>query len=285
MKRSIAAAALAALLLLGGCGEKENTVDHDTETENVTEKTAADTAAVTEKAAAVYARITQEEAMRRMREDDGHIVLDVRTHEEYAEGHIPGAVCLPNEEIGTEPPTLLSDREQIILVYCRSGRRSKEAAQKLADMGYTNVLEFGGILDWTGETVWEEDVPETPQPVPQLVIWIGDRYLYPSAEDNSSAAALIEKLSAEPVTLTLRDWGGFEKVGTLPWTLPRNDERITTKPGDVILYQGNQITIYYAENTWELTRLAALDSVTEQGLRALLGDGEVTVTFSVEWSE
>ncbi len=140
------AAALAALLLLAGCGKKEDTMDRTTDT-----KTAA------AKAAAVFACITQEEARRRMAEDDGHIVLDVRTQSEYAEGHIPGAVCLPNEEIGTEPPALLPDREQIILVYCRSGRRSKEAAQKLADMGYANVLEFGGILDWTGETVREEE--------------------------------------------------------------------------------------------------------------------------------
>ena len=86
-----------------------------------------------------------------MLRDDGHIVLDVRRPDEYVSGHIPGAVCLPNENIGTEMPAELPDPDQVILVYCRTGRRSKEASQKLADMGYTNVYEFGGIIDWTGE--------------------------------------------------------------------------------------------------------------------------------------
>lgn len=100
-----------------------------------------------------YVHISQEDAMAQMVDGEDYILLDVRTQAEYAEGHIPGAICLPNESIGSEPPAELPDREQTILVYCRSGRRSAEAAQKLADMGYVNVLEFGGILDWTGEIV------------------------------------------------------------------------------------------------------------------------------------
>lgn len=100
-----------------------------------------------------YVHISQEDAMAQMVDGEDYILLDVRTQAEYAEGHIPGAICLPNETIGSEPPAELPDREQTILVYCRSGRRSAEAAQKLANMGYVNVLEFGGILDWTGEIV------------------------------------------------------------------------------------------------------------------------------------
>ena len=100
-----------------------------------------------------YVHISQEDAMAQMVDGEDYILLDVRTQAEYAEGHIPGAICLPNETIGSEPPAELPDREQTILVYCRSGRRSAEAAQKLADMGYVNVLEFGGILDWTGQIV------------------------------------------------------------------------------------------------------------------------------------
>ena len=100
-----------------------------------------------------YVHISQEDARAQMVDGEDYILLDVRTQAEYAEGHIPGAICLPNETIGSEPPAELPDREQTILVYCRSGRRSAEAAQKLADMGYVNVLEFGGILDWTGEIV------------------------------------------------------------------------------------------------------------------------------------
>ncbi len=104
---------------------------------------------------ASYQQISQEEAKEMMEQDGTQIIVDVRTQEEYDSGHIPGAVCIPNESIGTEQPDALPDLEQIILVYCRSGRRSKEASQKLADMGYTNVYEFGGINDWTGEIVTE----------------------------------------------------------------------------------------------------------------------------------
>lgn len=102
-----------------------------------------------------YTQIPQELAKEMMSADDSLVVVDVRTQEEYAEGHIPGAICVPNESIADAQPAELPDLEQTILVYCRSGRRSKEAAQKLADMGYTNVYEFGGIIDWTGEVVTE----------------------------------------------------------------------------------------------------------------------------------
>ena len=105
-----------------------------------------------------YRRISREEAKQMMSLDDGHIIVDVRRQDEYDSGHIPGAILIPNESIGTEQPEQLPDKDRIILVYCRSGRRSKEAAQKLANMGYTNVYEFGGIIDWTGEVT--TDVPE-----------------------------------------------------------------------------------------------------------------------------
>ena len=102
---------------------------------------------------ASYKQITQEEAKEMMAKDDGHIIVDVRRQDEYDEGHIPGAVLIPNESITDKRPEELPDLDQIILVYCRSGRRSKEASQKLADIGYTCVYEFGGINTWTGEIV------------------------------------------------------------------------------------------------------------------------------------
>lgn len=100
---------------------------------------------------ASYTRIAQDEAQRMMQETDEYIILDVRTREEYDSGHIPGAVLIPNEEIGKERPEELPELDTVILVYCRSGNRSRQAAQKLADMGYSNVYEFGGINSWTGE--------------------------------------------------------------------------------------------------------------------------------------
>ena len=100
-----------------------------------------------------YTQISMEEAIAMMEESTDYILLDVRTHEEFAELHIPGAICVPNEEIGTDEIPELPNKEQLILVYCRSGNRSKEASEKLANLGYSNVYEFGGIIDWPGETV------------------------------------------------------------------------------------------------------------------------------------
>jgi rhodanese-related sulfurtransferase len=119
---------LLAVMLLAACGqEKEN----DRE--------------------AVYMNITAQEAKEIMDSQEGYVILDVRTQEEFDQGHIPGAINVPNETIGTDEIPQLPTKNQLILVYCRSGRRSKEAAEKLVKLGYTNIVEFGGILDWKGE--------------------------------------------------------------------------------------------------------------------------------------
>ena len=100
-----------------------------------------------------YERISQEEAAEIMTSQEDYLILDVRTPEEFAQGHIPGAINIPNEDIGTEPIEALPRKDQPLLVYCRSGNRSRQASQKLADQGYTKVLEFGGINTWPGEIV------------------------------------------------------------------------------------------------------------------------------------
>ena len=127
------------LLILGGCAVKGQLLDGDGMEDS-------------------YTQISQEEAKKMMQANDGHVIVDVRRQDEFDEGHIPGAICIPNESIDDVPPEELPDRHQVILVYCRSGRRSKKAAQKLFDMGYTHVFEFGGIIDWTGETVRNEEM-------------------------------------------------------------------------------------------------------------------------------
>ena len=106
---------------------------------------------------ASYTQISQDEAMKMMQEQTDCLIVDVRRPDEFAEGHIAGAVNVPNETIEDEAPEALPDKEQTLLVYCRSGNRSKEASQKLADMGYTNVYEFGGINTWEGEIVIGEE--------------------------------------------------------------------------------------------------------------------------------
>ena len=102
-----------------------------------------------------YRQISMDEAVSMMEEESGYIILDVRTPEEFRERHIPNAINIPNETIGSEDIQELPDKDQLILVYCRSGNRSKQASGKLAELGYTNIVEIGGINDWTGDTVSE----------------------------------------------------------------------------------------------------------------------------------
>ena len=366
MKKLIAILMIA--LFLTGCASTETPAQQPSDSGGMTKLS--------------YLQIDQETAKQKMEADDGHVIVDVRRQDEYDAGHIPGAILIPNESIITERPEELPDLNQVILIYCRSGNRSKQAAQKLADMGYVNLYEFGGIIDWTGdivtgnekatlsfdsfdgggpeysillgedivsyeqqreysspdhedldgasydvtftfaglkpgettmtvqqrspiagnmdhiysvkvdpnlnvtiEALTVEDLDMAVVSVPTLVIETPKKTFYAALEDNSSAREFAEKLSAEVIEVEMHDYGSFEKVGSLPWSLERNDESITTEPGDVILYQGNQITIYYDQNTWNFTKLATIGNVTKEELLDALGEGNVTVTFWVEWSE
>ncbi len=113
-----------------------------------------------------------------------------------------------------------------------------------------------------------------------LVIETGGRVFYADFEDNSSAEALKENLKGGSITLSMRDYGGFEKVGDLPFSLVTNDEDITTSAGDVILYQGSQLTIYYDVNTWRFTRVAKIRGA-DGSLKEQLGEGDISVTLSL----
>lgn len=110
-----------------------------------------------------YTSITMDEAVSMMETEQNYIILDVRTLDEFKEKHIPGAICVPNESIGEGEIPSLPDKEQLILVYCRSGNRSKQASEKLANMGYSNIYEFGGINQWTGETYPHEGCTIPPE--------------------------------------------------------------------------------------------------------------------------
>ncbi len=137
------------LLLIGGCASAPQ-YQGNTETAS---SSVTPPATIDESGADGYRQISQITAKEMMNADDGHIIIDVRRQDEFDSGHIEGAICIPNESIDTDQPPELPDLDQIILVYCRSGRRSKEAAQKLYNIGYTNVYEFGGIIDWIYGTV------------------------------------------------------------------------------------------------------------------------------------
>ena len=131
--------AILSCMLLGGCNATDTGKEAGVTMEKVT-----------------YQQVSMEEAMELMKTEENYIILDVRSQEEYDEKHIPGAILVPNETIGTKDIPELPDKDQMILVYCRSGNRSKQAAEKLAALGYTNIIEFGGINDWPGEVETSE---------------------------------------------------------------------------------------------------------------------------------
>ena len=99
----------------------------------------------------IIKHVSMNDIVQIMEENENYIILDVRTQAEYNQGHIPNAICIPNETIDENVVNKLPDKNQMILVYCRSGNRSKQAAEKLKKLGYTNLIEFGGIIDWKGE--------------------------------------------------------------------------------------------------------------------------------------
>ena len=388
MKVYVLIPAIFILFILGGCALKPKVLNGDGMEKTFT-----------------YKQISQDEAKKMMEADDGHVILDVRREDEYAAGHIPGAILVPNESIGTEQPEELPDLNQVILVYCRSGNRSKQASQKLADMGYVNVYEFGGIIDWTGEIVTEEDrtdqedaktqedqknqeggdgsmhentkeaaqgtaelsfqsfdgggpefqvvlknqdivsyessvhyakadhaeltgagytityiftgkkAGETSMTIEErspiadnldhkyhvsvdedlhvtirevsvrdifedmgetdMCLLIGDDPIPVLWEENESVEALKELC---PLTISMSMYGGFEQVGAIGQDIPREDVQTEADYGDIMLYSGNQIVIFYGSNSWAYTKLGHID-LTREELEELLGNGDVTITI------
>ncbi|MBQ9298262.1 MAG: hypothetical protein IJ223_04460 [Clostridia bacterium] len=115
-----------------------------------------------------------------------------------------------------------------------------------------------------------------------IQIKVNNRVLDVELEKNSSAEAFLEKVKNNDVIVNAHDYGNFEKVGNLGFNLPTNDTSITTEPGDLILYQGNQITLYYDTNTWNFTKLGKVKGVTQEELKSILGNGDVTLVFTLK---
>lgn len=116
----------------------------------------------------------------------------------------------------------------------------------------------------------------------KLYIKVNNETLTATLSDNSSVDALVERLKNEPLTINMSDYANMEKVGSLGFSLPRNDEQISTGAGDLILYQGNSFVIYYDHNNWNFTRLGKIDNISQKELKDILGTGDVTVTLSIE---
>lgn len=219
-----------------------------------------------------YTQIDQETAKEMMSRDDGHVIVDVRRQDEYDAGHIPGALLIPNESIGSDPPEALPDPGQIILVYCRSGNRSKEAARKLAGMGYTGVYEFGGIITWTGEIVTTEEEQKTA-----MTVRIGDREFAAALEDNDTARAFAALL---PMELRMTELNGNEKYHYLMGPLPSAAERVGhIEAGDIMLYGDDCVVVFYRsfDTPYSYTRIGKISNI--EGLADALGRGGADVRF------
>lgn len=166
-----------------------------------------------------------------------------------------------------------------------------------AGCGKSGTLPSDSMLsDGSSETLPSDSAPSEssaessdPEPATQqnttedtMYIIIGEHILNVKTADNSSAKALLELLKDGDITVDAHDYGNFEKVGALGAELPTNDERITTEPGDVILYQGDKITLYYDANTWNFTLLGKVQGVSADELKAILGEGDVTMVLSLD---
>ena len=162
-----------------------------------------------------------------------------------------------------------------VKLYPGSGTITADISQGMAS------ADLAKIFLWDMETL--QPLTETMEATMtnKIFIAVNGHTLTATLADNSSAQALVELLREAPITIEMQDYGNFEKVGGLGATLPRNDEQITTQAGDLILYQGNQITIYYDTNSWNFTRLGKIDDITQSELKEILGAESVTVTFSL----
>lgn len=178
--------------------------------------------------------------------------------------------------------------DKTIIPFCTSGSSGISVSEnniKNLDVEISNQLSgkrfsasstYDDVAEWIDTLPLADNKEET-----KLKIEVNDYTLTATLADNAAAQVLAELIKDEPMVLELNEYGSFEKVGALPQSLPKDDERITTEPGDIMLYVGNQITIFYGSNTWSYTRLGKIDNVTQSELKKIFGDGNVTVTLSL----
>lgn len=176
--------------------------------------------------------------------------------------------------------------EKTVIPFCTSASSGISTSEKnisaLVPIGNQIAgKRFSASASKNDVQTWYDTLPLKKEDT-TMQIKIGNEILTASMEDNSSAQALIEMLKEKSITLELHDYGNFEKVGTLPQSLIRNDEQINVDYGDLILYQGNQFSIYYDKNSWSFTKLGHIDNITQDKLKAVLGDGNVTVELSLK---
>jgi len=178
--------------------------------------------------------------------------------------------------------------DKVVIPFCTSSssgiRTSEKNITELVPIGHQLVgKRFSSSAALQDVQTWIERL-EIPmrQNEQKLKIEVNGTLLTATLADTAAAKEFAEYLSTEPVTVTLNEYGGFEKVGKLPWSLTKSDERIVTEPGDIMLYQGNQMTIFYSSNTWSYTRLGSIDNVTDEELANIFGNEDISVTLSLQ---
>ena len=164
----------------------------------------------------------------------------------------------------------------VLLSGCADSRRTEDPESQSSGSDSDIVQEFRTAVDEGAEQNAKEE--ETMDR--KMIIEIGGKHFTATLEDNKAADTLAEMMQEDPVTVQMSDYGGFEKVGDLGTELLTSNRQTTTQAGDIVLYQGNQIVIFYGSNSWSYTRLGRIDDLT--GWEAALGDGDVTVTFALE---
>ncbi len=171
----------------------------------------------------------------------------------------------------------------VVVMCCGCGNGSSESINSVP----TEVVPTESVPTEAASQIQSMGRTEADKTIPQeetmhLYVTVGNTVLTANFEDNTSAEALAQLLMDNPLTVQMSDYAGMEKVGAIGTSLPRNDRQIDVGAGDIILYQGNQITIYYGTNSWNFTKLATIENVTGDELLKILGSGDAEVTFSVE---
>ena len=167
----------------------------------------------------------------------------------------------------------------VLLAACGDPQNVRSVQQETSQMTQQTISteETSGESSLSGS---QAEIKHDKEQDMKMKISVNGTELTAELADSVAAGELAEKLKAGPVTVTLNEYGGFEKVGRLPWTLTKTDESITTKAGDIMLYQGNQMTIFYGSNSWSYTKLGSIDSVSGEELADMFGEGNITVTLS-----
>ncbi len=178
--------------------------------------------------------------------------------------------------------------DKTVIPFCTSGSSGIAASEK----NIADLVPIGNPLKGRRfpASATKDDIKEWVDTLPlnnekseaKLLISVNGQELTASFADSTAAKELAEKLKAEPVTIALNEYGGFEKVGKLPWSLTRTDVNIETEPCDIMLYQGNQMTIFYNSHSWSYTKLGHIENTTQEALKALFGEGNITVTLSLK---